>query len=235
MKKYLLLWVLFFSTTAFASTPVERLLLINDFEGWLNGEKTFFNWIEFRQKKVLAFSDIKQPAHIYIDFRDNPIAAEDKYKESFQSFYGQVSGIEKNIYGEPLLVFDVAYVNKIYASGLTKREVVKLKIPNMVNLLCIGFEVNPFGDIGANCSMFKSAQRMIAVNSIQSLDREGKLNVILSSLKKNAEYSLAMSNLNRGLDPSFNQECTTIDSTNYSSCLALMDDALRAVNNKKAP
>lgn len=235
MKRYLLLWIVFFSTGVFASTPVERLLLINDFEGWLGGGKTLINWEKFREKEIWAFSDIKQPAHIYRDFKSNSIAAEDKYKKSFQSFYGHVSGVERNNRGEPLLVFDVAYVNKIYVSGLTKSEVVKLRVPDGVNLLCIGFKMDSFGDISATCSMFDSAEKMIAVSIIQSLEGQGKLNAMLSTLKNKMEFNKTIELLSKELNPKFNQECIVIDSINYSNCLTLVDEAMNTVKDKKAP
>jgi hypothetical protein len=232
MKKYLLLWIVFFSTGVFASTPVERLLLINDFEGWLNNNKSHFNWGDFREKEVRAFSDIKQPAHIYRDFKSNSIAAEDKYNKSFQRFYGHISGIEKNNRGEPLVVFDVAYFNKIYVNGLTKNEVVKLRVPNRVDLLCVGFRMDSFDDISTTCSMFDSAQRMIAVNIIQLLDKQNKLNL---PHKNKKEIDKLITLISNELDPKFNQECEVIDSLNYSSCLSLMDEAMGRMEKKKAP
>ena len=234
MKKYLLLLIILLSGGAHALTPLERLLLINDFEGWLGGGKTLINWEKFREKEIRAFSDTKQPAHIYMDFKSNSIAAEDKYNKSFQPFYGHVSGIERNNRGEPLLVFDVAYVNKIYVNGLTKSEVVKLRVPDRVNLLCMGFKRDSFGDISATCSMFGSAKTMIAVSKIQSLEGQGKLNIMLNALKNKIEFSKIVTLISRELDPKFNQECNTIDSLNYSSCLSLMDEATDLMEKKNA-
>lgn len=92
-------------------------------------------------------------------------------------------------------------LNKIYVNGLTKSEVVKLRVPNRVDLLCVGFKMDSFDDIGATCYMFDSAQRMIAVNNIQLLDKRNELNL---PHKNKVEFNKIFILINKELDPKFN-------------------------------
>ena len=80
--------------------------------------------------------------------------------------------------------------------------------------------------------MFDSAQRMIAVNIIQLLDKQNKLNL---PHKNKKEIDKLITLISNELDPKFNQECEVIDSLNYSSCLSLMDEAMGRMEKKKAP
>ncbi|MHA3079325.1 hypothetical protein [Acinetobacter sp. ANC 5502] len=229
MKKYLLLWIVFFSTGVFASTPIERLLLINDFETWLNSGPSLFDWSNTREKEVKAFSDIKQPVHVYIDFKRNPIAAEEKYK-SIQKISGYISSIERNYQGDPLIVFNVGDFDKIYVNGLTKNEVIQLKVPDSINLLCVGFRMDPVGNISATCSMLDDPMKFVAVNNIQLLDKQNKLDLLY---KNKVKIDKVVTLISKELDPKFHTDCNIIDSLNYSSCLSLMNEAMGRIEKKR--
>jgi len=230
MKKYLLLWGVLFCTGVSASTPVERLLLINDFETWLNSGPSLFDWSNTREKEVKAFSDIKQPVHVYMDFKRNPIAAEEKYK-SIQKISGYISSIKKDYQGDPLIVFNVGDFDNIYVNGLTKNEIIRLKVPDGVNLMCVGFRMDSVGDISATCSMFDDYMRFVAVNNIQLLDKQNKLDL---PYKNRVKIDKVVALISKELNPKFNKECNTIDSLNHSSCLSLMDEAIDLMEKKNA-
>lgn len=234
MKKTLLLLGLSVTgiNSSFASPALERALLINDFETWLRSEKSLFDWGGFRDKEVRAFNDIKQPAHIYRDFKINSIAAEEKYK-SIQRFSGHISSVEKNDYGDPILVFDIGYVDKIYVNGLTRNEVIDLKVPNRVSLLCVGFKMDFAGDISATCSMFDDPVRFVAVNNIQLFSKINKSKFPLDiPTTVKAVMDKKIESMSKEIDLRFNKDCRVIDSINYSNCFALIKEV---ENNKKAP
>ncbi len=218
----------FFSTLTFSSTPLERFLLINDFEAWLNNGKSYFDWSEYRDKNIKIHPDIKQPVQVYIDFNRNQIAAEEKYQRVIQKVSGHISKIERNHRGEPLVVFNVGHFDKIYVNGLTINEVIKLKTSDKVNLLCVGFKMDSVGDISATCSMFNDPARFIAVNNIQLLDKQNQLNL---NHKNKVEFNKILGLYTKTTNQKFNQECSFIDSKNYAVCLQMLDETLK----NKAP
>lgn len=208
---------LMMTTSSFAASSIEKVLLINDLETWLHSGSSLFDWSEFRNKDVVAFNDIKQPGHIYRDFKTNSLSAEEKYK-SIQGFSGHLSSIESNHFGDPLLIFNIGYVDKIYVNGLTRNEVINLKVPEKVNLLCVGFKMDYIGDIGATCSMFKDPVRFIAVNNIQHPDRQADIDKILS---KNLKFQITKG-FSANFIINFEKQCSYIDSKNYESCMSLL-------------
>ena len=231
MKIFLALFASVFCSGVFASTPVERLLLIDDFETWLNSGESLLNWSDIREREVKAFSDTKQPAHVYMDFKKNPFAAEEKYK-SIQRIYGHISSIEKGDQGDPIVVFNVGNFDRIYVHGLTKNEVIKLKVPDSINLLCVGFNSVSFGDISATCSKLNDPIKFVAVNNIQLLDKQNKLNV---PYKDKDLFNKVLKLLIKEIDPKFNQECSVFDSINYANCIDILNEAMSKIELKKAP
>lgn len=97
---------LFTSLSAYASTPIERVMLINGLETWLKDGESLLNWSEFRHgKKVVESPNAYSLVKIYYDFRRNVFAAEKEYKGVIQRTRMPFSSVERNNRGEPIVIF----------------------------------------------------------------------------------------------------------------------------------
>lgn len=225
MKKLLLIFfVSFFSLHAKAeTTPLQRFLLINDLETWLNGGQSLLDWSSFRKgKKINVSPDGYSLVKIYYDFKRNIFAAEKEYTGVIQRTKMPFSSVEKNDRGEPILVFDVGYGSHIYANGVTIREAEKLKIGTALDLLCVNFKLDKYDDMSATCSLFESASRAVAINNIQNGDETGSIEPIIKKLESEIIYKKLNTIFKKESTDEFNIKCSFIDTTNYALCTKLL-------------
>lgn len=216
---------LFTSLSAYASTPIERVMLINDLETWLEDGESLLNWSEFRHgKKVVESPNAYSLVKIYYDFRRNVFAAEKEYKGVIQRTRMPFSSVERNNRGEPIVIFDAGYANHIYANGLTVNEAEKLKVGSSVDLLCTGFKLDAYGnDMSITCSLLTDATKFTAVNNIQNESANSYIDKILSS-KSGRIIKLIENNIDQNKISEFNSSCNFIDSINYSYCLKFSEE-----------
>ena len=217
-----------------ASTPFERVMLINDLETWLNGGESFIDWTEFRNgKKVIESPNGYSLVKIYYDFKRNVFAAEKEYDGKIHRTKMPFSSIERNDRGEPIIVFDVDYIHHIYANGLTINEAETLKVGTLLDLSCIGFRLDSYSeDMSVTCSLFKNLNRFIAVNNIQHEEAKHYIDKILSS-EAGEHIKLLESNIDQKMISEFNSNCNVIDSINYSHCLDYVSILTREASNKQ--
>ena len=221
MKKYLLLCAVLFCTgVSAATTPLERLLLANDYEVWLSKGKSLLNWKDFGGQDIKILSGVKQPVQVYMDFKSNPIAAEEKYKV-VQKVFGHISAIEKDHNGELRLLFNVGGFDRLYAYGLSKNEIMRLRVPDRVDLHCMGFEMNSVGDINGICSMIDDPYKFIAISTIQYREAVNKLT---PPKQFKTELDLFKPFYNKEVEQNINENCAYIDSTNMEGCYSLIND-----------
>ncbi|MFX9106798.1 hypothetical protein ABTN44_09395, partial [Acinetobacter baumannii] len=60
-------------------TPLQKLVLTDDFEDWLDGNKSVFNWSTFRKKEIEVNNSFSSPSIIYTEFVNNIFKAENTY------------------------------------------------------------------------------------------------------------------------------------------------------------
>jgi|GEM_PF-4482331 len=221
MKKYLLVCAALFCTgVSAATTPLERLLLANDYEVWLSKGKSYLNWKDFGGQDIKILSGVKQPVQVYMDFKSNPIAAEEKYK-GVQKVFGHISAIEKDHNGELRLLFNVGSFDRLYAYGLSKNEIMRLRVPDRVDLHCMGFEMNSVGDINGICSMIDDPYKFIAISTVQYREAVNKLT---PPKQFKTEWDLLKPFYNKEVEQNINENCAYIDSTNMEGCYSLIND-----------
>ncbi|WP_277561373.1 hypothetical protein [Acinetobacter beijerinckii] len=215
-----------------ATTPLQRFLLINDLESWLNGGESLINWTEFRKgRKITVYPNSYSLVKVYYDYRRNIFSAEKEYAGVILRTRMPFNSIEKNNRGEPIIVFDTGYGNNIYAVGLSIKEAEKVQVGAPLDLLCIGFKLGDYdNDMSATCSLFSNPSRFIAVNNIQHQEAQEAIEKILDGIKKLKELDKMLDN-KKILD--FNLECNSIDTTNYSSCSKMANSMLENIKLPK--
>lgn len=216
MKKILLILCLWPAIAKADITPLQNLMLINDFEIWLDGGNSLFNWDEFRKKEIKEDPRVYLPVQIYIDYKRNVFNGEKLHGGQVVHISAPFNQITRSDDGRPVIVFNVADFNHLYVNGVSAKEVENLQIGNRLNLLCIGFQLDRFDDMSATCSMFKSPSRFIAANNVQHEDSQKYL---IALVKKNEEAFNRLESLVGIKAPAINKECIKIDSINYDKCL----------------
>jgi hypothetical protein len=206
------------------TTPLQNLLLINDFETWLNGGESVINWKNFRNKDIGIYKDKKVPNQIYYDFKRNIFNAEKEYGGKVINIYGPFNSIERHDNGEPLIVFNLGYVNKLYTTGYTVNEVEDLKIGNQLDLYCADFFMDKFGDMHASCSMQNSLTKFIAVKNIQQESSQPFLEKIIDQVKPIRMIDNAFDTNTLDI---VNAKCTPVDSKNYNFCMELIQQRIK--------
>ncbi|WOE32182.1 MULTISPECIES: hypothetical protein [unclassified Acinetobacter] len=208
-------------------TPLQNLLLINDFETWLNNGESLINWENFRSKDINVYRERKVPNQIYYDFKRNIFNAEKEYGGKVVSIYGQFNSIERNNEGDPVIIFDLGYVNKLYTVSYTINEVEDLKVGNQLNLYCTGFFMDKFGDMSATCSMQNTPARFIAVNNIQ---HESSRKFLEKSVNEVIPMKLLHKKFNTDTTNLIQAKCEKIDSKNYNFCMGLITKDTKTTN-----
>lgn len=196
--------------------------MAQDYEVWLDGGKSLLDWGSYGGKDIKTLPGTKQPVHVYMDFKSNSIAAEEKYR-GVQRIVGYVSAIERDYQGKPRLLFRVGTFDRLYAYGLTKNEIIKLKVSDRVDLQCMDFQLNSVGDIVGSCSMIMGKNRVIAINTIQYLEKKNELKI---PNKLKAEFDLIRPFINKDIERKVNDECADIDSINISKCYSYAESFL---------
>lgn len=222
MKKILLILCLLPAIAKADITPLQNLMLINDFEVWLDGGESLFNWDGFRKKEINEDPKVYLPVQIYIDYKRNIFNGEKLHGGQVIHISAPFNQITRNDDGRPIIVFNVADFNHLYVNGLSAKEVENLQIGNRLNLLCIGFQLDKFDDMGATCSMFNSPSRFIAANNVQHEDSQ---NYLIALVNKNKEAFAKLESIVSTKAPTLNKECVKIDSVNYGKCLDLLKEA----------
>lgn len=230
MKKYKYILALSLLAPIYtqALTPAQNLLFMDDVETWLNNGESLINWGSYIPNKPKLNSIPKTPHEIFNDFKGNVFLAEKEYKGTYQKVYGNFSSIQKNTAGEPIVIFELNYINHFYVNGLTKAEVENL-LPNQpISLICNDIELHA-NEITAHCSKFSSVSRMVAVNLIQNEKTQKTLDQSLNTLKKDKSYHIFSQAMNKiNLDP----KCNWLDSTNYESCQKTFEHELETLKNQ---
>lgn len=206
------------------TTPVQRLLLINDLETWLSKGKSIFDWSSVLNKEDDELTGYMSPSIIYSDFSNNIFKAESKYYGKIQGVYGPFSNIEKNNDGNPVLVFNVSYSNRFNVTGLSVNEVLNLNLGTPVKMKCFNFKLNSAGDLNAKCSFFTNTNRLRAVNTIQNNEYSSKISQIVS--KYNNIFKQVDHLLKKELINEIDNKCRFIDSTNYDQCMELIKKSI---------
>lgn len=218
-KLFFALGILTLSSISYADNQtLINLSLLDDIDTWADDGKSLFNWNDFNQLKERGVNtSILSPVQIYYEFKRNVFTAESKYTNNFQVVYGPFQSVEKNNAGEPLVVYDVNYGNHIYLNGLTPKEAQYLDVSVPIKLMCTNFKMDNFGDMSASCSQIINKKKFISSillkQSNQILDADPMYKKIKNNIGK-------ISNKFDGDSLSFmNENCKTIDSTNYDLCL----------------
>ncbi|MFW1805939.1 hypothetical protein [Acinetobacter baumannii] len=206
-------------------TPLQKLVLTDDFEAWLDGNKSVFNWSTFRKKEIEVNNSFSSPSIIYTEFVNNIFKAENTYGGKIQGIYSPFNSITKNDFGEPVIVFDVGSFNHLYVNGPSIKEVQNLKIGAPIKLLCIGFKLDKVNDMSATCSFFSNPSTFIAVNNIQHESSQETLNRVVK-VSQNIFGNLE-SKFTKSAITDINKNCDVLDSTNYSYCKVLLRNGLR--------
>ena len=147
-------------------------------------------------------------------------AAEEKYK-GVQKVFGHISAIEKDHNGELRLLFNVGSFDRLYAYGLSKNEIMRLRVPDRVDLHCMGFEMNSVGDINGICSMIDDPYKFIAISTVQYREAVNKLT---PPKQFKTEWDLLKPFYNKEVEQNINENCAYIDSTNMEGCYSLIND-----------
>lgn len=218
-KLFFALGILTLSSISYADDQtLINLSLLDDINTWADGGKSLFNWSEFNQiREKSVNTSILSPVQVYYEFKRNVFTAESKYTNNFQVVYGPFQSVEKNNAGQPLVVYDVNYGNHIYLNGLTRKEAQYLDVSVPIKLMCTSFKMDSFGDMSASCSQIINKKKFISSILVRQSNQILNADPMYKKIKNNIgkiSNKMDVDSLNF-----MNENCKTIDSTNYDLCL----------------
>lgn len=207
------------------TTALQRLLLINDLEAYLNGGKSLVEWNLTKVSGLNVNYNVVSIGQIYWDYRRNVFNAESKYGKGFQFISTpSISSVKRSKDGSPVIAINIDYVNHIYIAGLSANEASALDPYRSTKLLCYTFNITDYEDMSVACTSFKSVSSFIAVNHIQSksfkekLSNNNRMNKVLAKIDN---FSISADTVDY-----INRNCNIVDSVNYDTCMRKIADPI---------
>lgn len=231
LKALLILSVLVFSSSAQAEiNPLQRIALITDFETWLGGGESLFDWSEIRSKEIQIHPNKLTPTQVQSLYTNNIFAAEKHLSGRFIQIEAFLDSVERGDKGSPVAIFKINSLNRFYSQGFTIPEAQDLSPGQLLRLYCIRFEVDSLGDMSATCSQLDSVTKFIAANNIQHPDNEEKVRKVTGNFDPYLSKMIEVGNKDQL--KKINTYCQYIDSRNYDYCKSLFGAAFKHVINK---